>query len=79
MVMIRLPWLGLKSPNPPEPASEVDNASMLTTTTCGICGSKIAEGEASVQVRHGPTSKDPTPPLLPAHAVCFRRELLPPW
>jgi hypothetical protein len=62
MVMIRLPWLGLKSPNPPGPASEgavVDNASMLTTT-CGICGSPISEGEATVTVRHGPTTLDPT-------------------
>lgn len=57
-------------------AAEPDRSA---TTTCGICGKVIAEGEATVRIRHMATSSDPCPPLLPAHSVCFRQELLPRW
>lgn len=58
-------------PSTPAPAQTINKV-------CGICGKKITEGEPTVQVRRA-TTQDPTPPLLPAHSVCFRRELLPPW
>ncbi len=64
---------GNSSPIPDPPARTISEE------VCGICGQTITEGEATVQIRHGATSQDPTPPLLPAHAVCFRNELLPRW
>jgi hypothetical protein len=59
---------------PPQPISEVS-----PVMNCALCAKMIAHEEATVQIRHGATSQDPTPPLLPAHARCFRNELLPKW
>lgn len=73
---------GISSPIPdaPVPAqTRCLDSKQLPATVCGICSKVIAEGEATVKIRHGATSKDPTPPLLPAHSVCFRQELLPRW
>lgn len=62
------------SPVPSTPAP----AQTISESACGICGKKITEGEATVQVRRA-TVADPTLPFAPAHSRCFRAELLPRW
>jgi hypothetical protein len=59
-------------PRPPAPAQTIN-------VVCGICEKVITEGEPTVKIRHGGTSKDPIQPLLAAHSSCFRAELLPRW
>jgi hypothetical protein len=67
-------WDRKSSPisGPPAPAQTIN-------VVCGICEKVIAEGEPTVKIRHGGTSKDPIQPLLAAHSSCFRAELLPRW
>jgi hypothetical protein len=89
MVINRLPRLGLSSfhlrreqrgaPLVRQSSPNQGPLAQPLSEVCGICGQTIAEGEATVTVRHGPTTLDPIPPLLPAHSSCFRRELLPKW
>lgn len=70
-------WARNSSPSPGSPQPESGEAS--PDLICALCAKVITEGEATVTVRHAPTTLDPVPPLLPAHARCFRNELLPKW